>query len=528
MTNRPARLAPALPLLLLAALGLSRPAAPAPPPARIETLGELPVSFYDRYGSGLAFARPDRGRAALRAIGPDSLLRFSPDGLHLAYVDATPGGATVVVDGMRGREYASVRRCAFSEEDGHLAYFARTAAGSVPVLVLDGVEQPLPPDVDEVEENSLLLSRDGRRFAYVAARRSTFRPWRSVITERGALGPYEQADSILFTRDGRLLFWARIAFDWRIVEDGREGPRFDSFEAIGMDEWHRHAACRAVERGRLSFCRDGTCSSRDPEFLQERYSRDDRHHAELLLTTRGRVLRVDGRDGEPWQQVVLDTTLFSYSGDRCAYWARNAGTWTLVLDGTRACEGIESPGPIRYSPAADRVAWWGRQRSEWILFADGVPVWRQSEPPDWTAFTGDGRHVAHLQTWRNASRLVIDSLAGPSYRWIDAPRLGSTGRVAYLAVDARLVRVVTDGAEGPTFRRCSPPVFSLDGAHVAYAAWSSSDRVRVVLDGEAGQEFEALIPGGPVFRPDGTLEYVTLRRGDLLRVRHDPVPPQAP
>jgi hypothetical protein len=518
----------ALVLLLGPACATPGRAGPSAPVVRVERLGELPVSFSDRFGTGWGFGRAARERVAGRAAEADPLLRFSPDGLHMAYVEVTPGGATVLLDGVRGREYPSVGFATFSAEGGHFAYFARPAASGLPTLVMDGAGQPLPQDADALDERSLRLSRDGSRFAYLASHASTLQPRVFVVTERGALGPYEQVDSLLFTWDGRLLFWQRSAYDWRVVEDGREGRRFASFEGIQPDEWGRHVSYRASEPGHASFCRDGTCSSRDPDFLAERWSRDDRHHAELLLSTRGRALRVDGREGEPWEEIVLDSTLFSVTGDRCAYWGRNGGWWTLVIDGARACERIESPGPIRYSDTGDRVAWWGRRSTEWILFVDGVPLWRQVEAPDWTAFTGDGRRVAHLQNWRNAARVVIDSLPEATHRRVETPRLGASGRVAYLALDARLARIVLDGVEGPSLRRWTVPVFSPDGAHVAWAAWSSRDRASIVLDGQPGEEFDTIVPGGPVFRPDGTLEFLALRRGELLRVRHDPPAPRAP
>jgi len=43
----------------------------------------------------------------------------------------------------------------------------------------------------------------------------------------------------------------------------------------------------------------------------------------------------------------------------------------------------------------------------------------------------------------------------------------------------------------------------------------------IVVDGREGPVYDA-IPGGPTFRADGTLEYLTVKDGVLLRVKQLP------
>ena len=56
---------------------------------------------------------------------------------------------------------------------------------------------------------------------------------------------------------------------------------------------------------------------------------------------------------------------------------------------------------------------------------------------------------------------------------------------------------------------------------MAYAV-RKGDKWCVVLDDQAGPECENLVVGtdGLLFRPDGTLEYVAAKAGNLFRVKH--------
>ena len=78
--------------------------------------------------------------------------------------------------------------------------------------------------------------------------------------------------------------------------------------------------------------------------------------------------------------------------------------------------------------------------------------------------------------------------------------------------------VIVDGKGGPTYdgTGITGPVFSPDGAHVAYAG-KTDGKWSVVVDGQEGPIFDA-IPCGPTFRPDGLIEYIAGRDDILLRI----------
>jgi hypothetical protein len=45
----------------------------------------------------------------------------------------------------------------------------------------------------------------------------------------------------------------------------------------------------------------------------------------------------------------------------------------------------------------------------------------------------------------------------------------------------------------------------------------------VVVDGQAGAEYDAIGKNGPTFHSDGVLEYLAIKDNSLYRVKHIPV-----
>jgi len=65
--------------------------------------------------------------------------------------------------------------------------------------------------------------------------------------------------------------------------------------------------------------------------------------------------------------------------------------------------------------------------------------------------------------------------------------------------------------------------FSADQEHLIWTAKRGSKWL-VVVDGQAGAEYDVLGRGSPVFDPDGNLEYLAVKEGSLYRIKS----PRAP
>jgi len=62
------------------------------------------------------------------------------------------------------------------------------------------------------------------------------------------------------------------------------------------------------------------------------------------------------------------------------------------------------------------------------------------------------------------------------------------------------------------------PRFSPDSRHVAYAVYEDG-HWSTRLDGQPlGRKFEKIVPGGPCFREDGTLEFLGIVEGSIYRL----------
>jgi hypothetical protein len=142
-----------------------------------------------------------------------------------------------------------------------------------------------------------------------------------------------------------------------------------------------------------------------------------------------------------------------------------------------------------------------------------------------SAASEDGCHFAFVASKGSKWCVVIDGRAGPEYDRIlkGTPVFSPDGkRVAYVAQKGDKLCAVIDGQAGPEYDGIGGLIFSLDGKRVAYAA-RKGEKWFVVIDGQEGPEYDIVVEGGPVFRPDGTFEYLAVKAGILFRVKHVPV-----
>jgi Tol biopolymer transport system component len=136
-------------------------------------------------------------------------------------------------------------------------------------------------------------------------------------------------------------------------------------------------------------------------------------------------------------------------------------------------------------------------------------------------FSPDGKHAAYVArrgTPLNPgvdSVVVLDGKEGKSYRQINVGtlRISPDGRrLAFVATvpngrnpNDGVERVVVDGVEVTDYDKVlSPPLFSPDGKHFAYAVgrWRDAKKFVVVVDGKEGKTYEGTV-SDLTFSPDG-------------------------
>jgi roadblock/LC7 domain-containing protein len=146
-------------------------------------------------------------------------------------------------------------------------------------------------------------------------------------------------------------------------------------------------------------------------------------------------------------------------------------------------------------------------------------------------FSPDGKCVVYVAMKGDKQLVVVDGQPGPEYDGIRNLVFSPDGKtVAYAAVKGDKWFVVVDGQPGPEYDQDDvwvaqtvtvPIVFSPDGKRVAYAARKGGMGF-VVVDGQPGPEYDYVIPNGPAFRADATLEYLAFKDKVLYRVKHLP------
>lgn len=446
------------------------------------SLGVLPGEFSDRFITDLESIRDSSDIH----IQTGRRVYSSADGLHLAFRLSLITSHLMIADGVRGDTYGFVSRGVYSSQGGHFAYFAGPSERAGPSLVVDG--RRIAPGV--YAAGPLALSADGRHWAFVGrAERDATRPT-FVVTDRGTGEPYDAIGRLTLSWDGeRIGYVARKWGDRFVVIDGVRSPRYDQVTAPVFDLSGEHVAYAYRVGSSWRIVRDDetigpyqTCDT-----TSVRWNRDGSRLAYVAgLDGVTSMFFVNGEPGKPWPQIAVDSTCFSPDGAHTLYWVGPLGT--PVLDG----EALET-----------HPAGW-----------PGTVVW-----------SAGGKHMAYTQ-WvagSQRSRVVRDGIAGPDYDAIGTPRLSADGsRLAYAVRRGDDQCMFVDGALGPYYRSVGSPAFSPDGRHVAYFARPSGGKAFVVVDGRRGPEFEWVPRLGPTYLPDGSLQYLAVRRSELFRVTHVP------
>ncbi|MFO7650600.1 MAG: hypothetical protein R6X13_04575, partial [bacterium] len=163
---------------------------------------------------------------ALHQPGVTSGFTASPDGRRLAWLEQADARQRVMLDGRPIASYPQVSGLVFSADGEHLAYAARVEGGAAPdtewTVVLDGREYGRYDAVGRP-----VLDRDASLLGFTAQER--YGPPTAVVNRmRQADRDTVLANSVVVSREGeRHAFVTRSGDRFRVVADGRDGNWFD-------------------------------------------------------------------------------------------------------------------------------------------------------------------------------------------------------------------------------------------------------------------------------------------------------------
>ncbi len=452
------------------------PAAPTVPPS---TAPAAP---------GVDTAEPPAAPAAIR-LSPDAAeiiakdpggyhgVAAAPDGGNLAMAVRSGDGEAVWFNGRIGPRYDRIRSLAVAPGGRNMAYIAQQ--GETFFVVRDG---RLGPAYQEVLPWSLQYSPGGTRLAYFAERNLMFF---SVVN--GVEGrPYEMivSKTVQFSPNGkRYAYAARRAGKWFVVVDGREGPAYDGVSLPVFSANSAHLGYRA-RRGDVVFA------------------------------------VVDGSEHRPY--LDMHSLTFSPDSEHVAYAARVGDAWSVIRDGNASARyQFVGEGSLSYSPDSSHLAFAAKSDDRWHPVVDGQvgPGYAAIDAP---VLCMDNGRTAYVAREAAGATVVVGGARGSSYVDITDLQLAPGGsRVAYCAAVAvppaqPRQRVVIDGRPGPAYDWVRPPVFSADGAHVAYLAMRDI-QVVLVLDGEERLALDWAPQEAPAFDEAGTLRYTASADGKIQR-----------
>jgi hypothetical protein len=334
---------------------------------------------------------------------------FSEDGDHMAYVAGTsrtpvPGeNYAVVRDGELGESYEQVSVPQWDLHGRMLAYFAET--GRAPAaLIING--SPRHPG-DTVVAGTLVLSREGGRFAFVVKQKDSYH----LVTDVGLRGSYKSVapTRVEFSPDGEHLSFVVPALEpvffldeerFHRCDDGVLGPVYDSVgKSLGY-------ALRYKDVWRVTIRRPARTiqfeTSDDISGLM--LSPSGEHFA--YLRTRplgGKVVVLDAVSVGEYDRVGGLT--FSPDGKHLAFAAGEGSRWRIVYRGETT--GLyESVRHLVVSPSGGHWACWTGKEGKWRCVVDGIKG--RAYDAALTRIVFDNEHQLHYIARRRNAYYRVD------------------------------------------------------------------------------------------------------------------------
>jgi len=443
---------------------------------------------------------------------PDDLEIVSRDGKRVAWRERTAKRWVVQVNGdPMGPEFEEIEGILFSPDSKRVAYRAKQAKNWV--AVVDG-----KPGSPYGEIGAIRFSPDSQRVAYAAKKG---KKWLTVL--EGTEGPaYDDVGDPIFSPDSQhLLYPAKREKKWVVVEDGEE-------QGLEMKE---------IWRGELRRSKKVLLTG-----LPWAYFHPKGGPIYFGQVDKGWSLIIAGEVGPEFDAVTWpvfwgeDLQHYAYAGAELkGAFAGMKGAGLVVVDSeagpvyegekspTPGGSGFSSPGfgsvwanalaaglaagveaAIEYG--IDRGGYeWGTKLSEGALKGFGARSFGVSSP----SVSPDGQHVAYAARRNDKDYVVVrdGDVVSQSFETIPCnPIFAPDGRLVYVGVEEDKLILTADGKRLNEFvwedvDDCSGITFT-EGEHFVYAVtqgghqydegYTSRAKRRVFVDGEAGQEYDAI------------------------------------
>jgi hypothetical protein len=329
---------------------------------------------------------------------------------------------------------------------------------------------------------------------------------------KDAAAPMFHLEDVASPDGGRVAWKTPQGRSWQVVVNGEpHGPAFDDVRNLTFSHDGQHIAYAARRDGLWRIVRDGTEQETAYEDVSGvLFAGDGRRLASTVKQGGQWLIVVDGEPvSGPYDEIAM--VVFAGDLDQLVHTAKRAKKWVVVVNGREHDLEFDDIEAVFVAQAGKRVAYAARRgagikaawgRAKWHVVVDGA------EGPAFGILGGlvmsrDGRRVGYgaiREDRAGDGRIVVDGIEGPGFGGGGASS-GSYRKAGYFQ---RL---------WPLVHSVGGPVFSPDGERVAYAAQRGRRDAVVIVDGEPGDQYEAII-SPPVFSRDGKrLAYVVVEKG---------------
>lgn len=425
---------------------------------------------------------------------------------------------------------------AISSDGRHFAYTSshkcRKAARCV---VLDG---NVVEEAENIREGGLAISPDGKHIAYAAKKDNQ---WTLIVDGKpnGAYDLIEMASPVFSPDSNRIAFVAKVGGRYSVVVDGQIGPGYDGIANPAL--LFRMIADKGEMPGgetaggvagaiMMGLFAKVWYMAIDPVtydlYKNENrpapvFSPDSKRVAYVAKNDKRWVVVVDGQAGPEFDRIS-GFPIFGPDSKHFAYTGVLNKKNKLVVDGKEIGADYEQSAQPAFSPDGTRLAYLADQGKESFVVLDGQPcagVGGFVGGP--VAFSPDGKHLTYIAGKRKKTSFMVDGQAVADYvgfnQLLYSPQISPDGkRMAYVNDLSRgegsKKEVVVDGQIVSKNYGFGEPIFSPDSKHVAFISRSAFGATTLEVDGTSVEGREDIINGSLVFDPDGSIEFLSVRK----------------
>ena len=389
-------------------------------------------------------------------------METSPDGYRLAYQKFSEQGMYVVLEEEEYGPYDEVSMLFFSSDNQHLAYVA--TLGSEQFVVLDGVEKTHYKEIltcgcswgQEIE-----FSPDGNRLAYIATKGQ-----KPIAVIDGEEFEYDGIEfPILFSPDSkRVVYVARnLNGEAYIIMDGIEGPKYDYIDTANDNflfspDSNRFAYSAAKGNDWFVVTDAGQSQPMEGMAFDVIFSPDSQHIAYDFEINGQKVMVLDGEELESYEWGIVP--VFSPDSQRLVYRVKKDGTWYVSVDGELGPKLGGFQYSMTFSPDSQRLAYKVEFNDKDVMVVD-EEIQEPHDVRSYPIFSPDSQHLAYSTYDGEIWHLVLDGEEIEDYEGVSKITFSpDSNHILFIAQDddTWIEYVVLDGVESKKYDKIISPI----------------------------------------------------------------------